>query len=73
MATLNLSYSYSCLINERVRVSLGSFIGFQQLGFDATGLESFHPNDPVIDISSYSILAPNLDFGIDPFKSTDLS
>jgi len=64
MATLNFSYSYSFLINERIRVSLGSFMGFQQLGVDATGLESFHPNDPVIDISSYSILAPNLDFGI---------
>jgi type IX secretion system PorP/SprF family membrane protein len=64
MAALNFSYSYSFLINQRIRVSLGSFMGFQQLGFDATGLESFHPNDPVIDISSYSILAPNLDFGI---------
>ena len=62
-ATLNFSYSYSFLINERLRCSLGSFIGIQQLGLDATSLETYHSNDPVIDISNYSILAPNLDFG----------
>ena len=61
--SLNFSYSYSFLINERLRFSLGSFMGIQQLGLDATSLESYHPNDPVIDISNYSILAPNLDFG----------
>ena len=62
-ASLNFSYSYSFLINERIRCSMGSFMGFQQLGLDATSLETFHPNDPVIDISNYSILAPNFDFG----------
>lgn len=62
-ATLNFSYSYSFLINQRIRCSLGSFMGIQQLALDATSLESFHPNDPVIDISNYSVLAPNLDFG----------
>jgi type IX secretion system PorP/SprF family membrane protein len=62
-ATLNFSYSYSFLINERIRCSLGSFMGFQQLALDATSLEPFTPNDPVIGISNYSVLAPNLDFG----------
>ena len=61
--SLNFSYSYSFLINERLRFSLGSFVGIQQLGLDATSLETYHSNDPVIDISNYSILAPNLDFG----------
>lgn len=62
--SLNFSYSYSFLLNDRLRVSFGSFLGIQQLGLDVTSLESFHPNDPVIDISNYSLLSPILDFGI---------
>ena len=62
-ATLNFSYSYSFLISERLRCSFGSFIGLQQIGLDVTNLEYFQPNDPVIGVSSYSILFPNMDFG----------
>ena len=61
---LNFSYSYSFLINDRLRFSLGSSVGLQQIGADVTILKYFQPNDPIIDISRYSILAPNLDFGI---------
>jgi type IX secretion system PorP/SprF family membrane protein len=61
---LNFSYSYSFLLNERWRFSFGTFVGFQQVGLDVSNFESYHSNDPIIDVSNYNVLSPNLDLGI---------
>ena len=58
------SYSYSFLINSRLRVSFGTYIGLQQLGIDATSLDLFDSNDPVVDISKTSYMFPDFSMGL---------
>jgi len=58
------SYSYSFLINSRLRVSFGSYIGLQQLGIDVTSMDLFDSNDPVLDISKTSYMFPDFSMGL---------
>ena len=58
------SYSYSFLINSRLRVSFGTFIGLQQLGIDVTSMDLFDSNDPVVDISKTSYMFPDFSMGL---------
>ena len=58
------SYSHSFLINSRLRVSFGTYIGLQQLGIDATSLDLFDSNDPVVDISKTSYMFPDFSMGL---------
>ena len=60
---LNFSYSYSFLISSNWRLSFGSFLGFQQLGLDVTSMSLFDSNDPLVDISNFSFLFPDLSMG----------
>lgn len=62
--TLNFSYSYSFLVSDRLRCSLGSFLGFQQVSLDVTDFNAHHSNDPIIDASNIAILYPDFSFGI---------
>ena len=59
---INISYSYSFLLSSNWRLSFGSFIGIQQLGLDVTGVTLFDPNDPVVDVSNFSLL-PDFSMG----------
>ena len=62
--SLNFSYSYSLILNDRLRCSLGSFLGFQQVSLDITDFNAHHSNDPIIDVSNTAILYPDFSFGI---------
>ena len=59
---INISYSYSFLLSSNWRLSFGSFIGIQQLGLDVTGVTLFDPNDPVVDVSNFSLF-PDFSMG----------
>ena len=59
---INFSYSYSFLLSSNWRLSFGSFIGIQQLGLDVTGVTLFDPNDPVVDVSNFSLF-PDFSMG----------
>ncbi|MDG1690218.1 MAG: PorP/SprF family type IX secretion system membrane protein [Flavobacteriales bacterium] len=59
---INISYSYSFLLSSNWRLSFGSFIGIQQLALDVTGVTLFDPNDPVVDVSNFSLL-PDFSMG----------
>jgi type IX secretion system PorP/SprF family membrane protein len=59
---INISYSYSFLLSSNWRLSLGSFIGIQQLGLDVTGVTLFDSNDPVVDVSNFSLF-PDFSMG----------
>ena len=61
---LNFSYSYSFLLNSKWRMSLGSFIGLQQLGLDVTEMTLFDSNDPVVDVTNFSFLFPDFSMGL---------
>ena len=60
----NFSYSYSFLLSSNWRLSFGSFLGFQQLGLDVTDMNLFDSNDPIIDVSNYSLLFPDFSMGL---------
>ena len=59
---INISYSYSFLLSSNWRLSFGSFIGIQQLGLDVTGVTLFDSNDPVVDVSNFSLF-PDFSMG----------
>lgn len=59
---INISYSYSFLLSSNWRLSFGSFLGIQQLGLDVTGVTLFDPNDPVVDVSNFTLL-PDFSMG----------
>jgi type IX secretion system PorP/SprF family membrane protein len=59
---INISYSYSLLLSSNWRLSFGSFLGFQQLGLDVTDVTLFDPNDPVVDVSNFSLF-PDFSMG----------
>ena len=59
---INFSYSYTFLLSSNWRLSFGSFIGIQQLGLDVTGVTLFDPNDPVLDVSNFSLF-PDFSMG----------
>ena len=59
---INISYSYSFLLSSNWRLSFGSFLGIQQLGLDVTGVTLFDPNDPVVDVSNFTLL-PDFSLG----------
>ena len=59
-----LTYSYSFLLNSRLRFSFGTAIGIQQLGIDVTSMDLFDFNDPVVDISRISYLFPDFSVGV---------
>jgi type IX secretion system PorP/SprF family membrane protein len=59
---INFSYSYSFLLSSNWRLSFGSFFGVQQLGLDVTDVTLFDPNDPVLDVSNFSLL-PDFSMG----------
>jgi len=58
-----LTYSYSFLLNSRLRFSFGTAIGIQQLGIDVSNLKLFDNNDPLVDISRISYLFPDFSVG----------
>ena len=60
---INFSYSYSFLLSSNWRLSFGSFLGIQQLGLDVTGVTLFDPNDPVVDVSNFSLF-PDFSMGL---------
>ena len=59
---INISYSYSFLLSSNWRLSFGSFFGIQQLGLDVTNVSLFDPNDPVLDVSNFTLL-PDFSLG----------
>jgi len=59
---INISYSYSFLLSSNWRLSFGSFLGIQQLGLDVTDVTLYDPNDPVVDVSNFSLL-PDFSMG----------
>ena len=59
---INFSYSYTFLLSSNWRLSFGAFIGIQQLGLDVTGVTLFDPNDPVVDVSNFSLF-PDFSMG----------
>lgn len=61
---VKLCYSYSFLLNSRLRFSFGTAIGIQQLGIDVSNMKLFDNNDPLVDISRISYLFPNLSVGL---------
>ena len=69
--TLNFSYSYSFLLNDRLRCSCGSFIGLKQLALDITNFNIYQANDPIIDVSNSAILNPDFSFGVVVFNNTN--
>ena len=69
--TLNFSYSYSFLLNDRLRCSFGSFIGLKQLALDITNFNIYQANDPIIDVSNSAILNPDFSFGVVVFNNTN--
>jgi len=59
---INISYSYSFLLSSNWRLSFGSFLGIQQLGLDVTDVTLFDPNDPVVDVSNFTLF-PDFSIG----------
>ena len=59
---INISYSYSFLLSSNWRLSFGSFLGVQQLGLDVTGVTLYEPNDPLVDVSNFTLL-PDFSIG----------
>ena len=60
---INISYSYSFLLNSNWRLSFGSFLGAQQLGLDVSNITLFESNDPVVDVSNFTLL-PDFSMGV---------
>ena len=60
---INISYSYSFLLSSNWRLSFGSFLGVQQLGLDVSNITLFDNNDPVVDVSNFSLL-PDFSTGV---------
>ena len=60
---INISYSYSFLLSSNWRLSFGSFLGVQQLGLDVTDVSLFDPNDPLLDVSNFSLF-PDFSIGL---------
>ena len=60
---INISYSYSFLLSSNWRLSFGSFLGAQQLGLDVSNITLFDNNDPVVDVSNFSLL-PDFSTGV---------
>ena len=60
---INISYTYSFLLTSNWRLSFGSFLGVQQLGLDVSNITLFESNDPVVDVSNFSLL-PDFSTGV---------